>query len=54
MSGVKDNPLLIEFGVLEGVVEEGNGPVTVSVSILTVAFPVKSMPLFKGAVVSVG
>lgn len=54
MSGVSDSPFEIEFGVLEGVVDEGNTPETTSVSILTGLLPLKSKLLFIGAVVSVG
>lgn len=44
----------MEFGVLEGVVDEGKTPETTSVSILTWLLPLKSKLLFIGAVVSVG
>lgn len=54
ISGVNDSPFEMELGVLDGVVEEGNTPVTASVSIFTGALPVKSKFLLIGAVVSVG
>lgn len=53
MSGVNDNPLETELGVLDGVVEEGNTLETASASIFIGVDPEKSNPLFIGAVVSV-
>ena len=53
MSGVKERPFVMELGVLEGVVEDGNTPDTASDSILIGVLPVKSSPLLIGAVVSV-
>lgn len=52
MSGVNDNPFETEFGVLEGVVDDGNIPA--SVSIFTGVLLEKSKLLLIGAVVSVG
>lgn len=54
MSGVNEMPLLIEFGVLEGVVEEGKTPELVSTSNFKGGFPGKSKFLLIAAVVSVG
>lgn len=54
ISGVKESPFVIEFGVEEGVVDDAKTPDTESVSIFIVALPVKSNPLLIGAVVSVG
>lgn len=52
ISGVNDSPFETEFGVLDGVVDEGNTPA--SLSILTGVLLEKSKLLLIGAVVSVG
>lgn len=53
MSGVNEIPLLIELGVVDGVVDDGNTAEDVSTSNLTGGFPGKSILLLIAAVVSV-
>lgn len=54
MSGAPDNTFEIEFGVLDGVVDEGNVFDTVSFSSFMGVLVEKSIPRDIGAVVSVG
>lgn len=54
MVGVSDMLFVTEFGVVDGVVDDGNAVETVSVSIFTGFELEKSRPRFMVAVVSVG
>lgn len=54
ISGVSDSPLLMELGVEEGVVDEGNIPDEASTSIFTGTLPGNSRLRLMAAVVSVG
>lgn len=54
ISGVADNTLDTELGVLEGVVDDGKAADTESFSNFTGVLLEKSSPLLIGAVVSVG